>query len=149
MAKIIQHQLFYPHPPQLVWDYITQPELMAKWLMPGNIKPEVGHEFTLTAKPMPEMDFDGVFYCTVLEAAPFKKLSYTWKFGPGDGNLYESVVDWTLTEKDNGTELLLVHRGFENGVNLLMFTSMEAGWLQHITKILTILNTQQDGAARA
>jgi len=149
MAKVIQHQLFYPHPPQLVWDYLTKPELMAQWLMQGNIQPVVGHEFTLTAKPMPEMEFDGTFYCKVLEVEPFTKLSYTWQFGPGDGSLYDSTVNWSLTEKDNGTELLLTHNGFETLVNMALFNSMQAGWLQHITKILTILNTEKNGTTPA
>ncbi len=34
-----------------------------------------------------ELDFDGIFYCRVLEVSPFKKLSYSWKGGPGDGSI--------------------------------------------------------------
>lgn len=92
MAKIIQYQLFFPHPPELVWEYITTPELIAQWLMPGDVKPVVGHEFQLTSFPMPDMQFDGVFYCKVTEVVPFKKFAYSWKFGPGDGTLNSSVV---------------------------------------------------------
>jgi uncharacterized protein YndB with AHSA1/START domain len=149
MAKIIQHQIFYPNPPELVWDYLTVPELIAQWLMPTDFSPTVGHEFKFTAKPMPDMDFDGVFHCKVLEVEPFKKLSYSWDFGPGDGTQTKSVVNWTLTAKDNGTELLLIHRGFE-GVNFLeMFNSMSKGWLELITKLARIINPETDGTAKA
>ncbi|MET3500657.1 uncharacterized protein YndB with AHSA1/START domain [Mucilaginibacter rubeus] len=149
MAKIIQHQLFYPHPPAVVWEFLTDQELISQWLMPGDLKPVLGHEFQLKAKPMPEMDFDGIFYCKILEVIPFKKLSYSWKFGSGNGELSNSTVNWMLTEKDNGTELLLVHRDFADSVNPLMFSSMEKGWLVLINKMLQIINAEKDGTAQA
>ena len=149
MAKIIQHQLFYPHPPAVVWEFLTDQELISQWLMPGDLKPVLGHEFQLKAKPMPEMDFDGIFYCKILEVIPFKKLSYSWKFRPGNGELSNSTVNWMLTEKDNGTELLLVHRDFADSVNPLMFSSMEKGWLVLINKMLQIINAEKDGTAQA
>jgi len=144
MAKYIQHQLFYPNPPSDVWDYLTVPELMAKWLMPSDFEPIVGHEFQFRTKPSADVDFDGIFYCKVLEVEPLKKLSYSWKFGPGDGTLHNSVVNWTLTEKDNGTELLLVHNGFEHP-EMPIFAAMDKGWLGNINKILKLLNPEADG----
>ncbi|SDD41228.1 Uncharacterized conserved protein YndB, AHSA1/START domain [Mucilaginibacter pineti] len=149
MAKIIKHQLFYPHPPAVVWDYLTNAELIAQWLMKSNFLPIVGHDFQFKAKPMPELDFDGIFYCKVLEVVPFTKLSYSWKFGPGDGTLNNSVVNWTLTEKDNGTELLLIHNGFEGTSLLSMFASMNEGWLRNIKKILQLINDATNGTTQA
>jgi uncharacterized protein YndB with AHSA1/START domain len=149
MAKIIQHQLFYPHPPEVVWEFLTNQELITQWLMPGDLKPIPGHEFQLRAKPMPEMDFDGIFYCKILEVIPFKKLSYSWKFGPGNGELCDSTVNWMLTEKDNGTELLLTHRDFKGAVSPLIFTSMEKGWLGNMNKILQAINAEKNGTAQA
>jgi uncharacterized protein YndB with AHSA1/START domain len=145
MAKIIQHQIFYPNPPEVVWEYLTNTELMVQWLMPNNFKPVLGHEFEFRAKPMPDLNFDGIFYCKVLEIVPFKKLSYSWKFGPGNGVLNNSVVNWTLSEKDNGTELLLVHRGFEGSDFLPMFASMNEGWAKLIQKIGQLLNPATNG----
>ncbi len=149
MAKAIKHELFYPHPAEVVWEYLTNPELISQWLMKNNFLPVVGHEFEFRSYAMPEMDFDGVFYCKVLEVVPFKKLSYSWKFGPGDGTLTSSVVNWTLSEKDGGTELLLMHRGFEGSNFLAMLQSMEEGWLRHIQKILQLLNEKTNGTTEA
>ena len=149
MAKIIQHQIFYPNPPQAVWDYLTVPELMKQWLMPTNFEPVLGHEFQFTAKPMADFDFDGIFHCKVLEVTPLKTLSYSWDFGPGNGVLNKSAVYWTLTEKDNGTELLLIHRGFEGSDILPIFDAMDKGWLGNINKILKLLNPATDGTAKA
>jgi uncharacterized protein YndB with AHSA1/START domain len=149
MAKIIKYDLFFPNSPSVVWEYITDPELIAQWLMKGNFKPVVGHEFTLTARPMPEMQFDGVFYCKVLEVEPPKKLSYSWQFGPGDGTMNNSVVNWTLTPLNGGTQLELVHRGFEGASFVDMFTSMSEGWIELINKFKKLLNPETDGAAKA
>ncbi len=149
MAKAIQHQLFYPKSPEIVWDYLTKPELMSLWLMPSDFKPVEGHEFQFTSKPQPAMDWDGIFHCKVLEIVPFKKLSYSWKFGNGDGNLNDSTVNWTLQEKDNGTELLLIHRGFEGWETTPIFAGMNAGWLSNMNKILNLVNPEADGTTPA
>jgi hypothetical protein len=59
-------------------------------------------------------------------------------------------VNWTLTEKDNGTELLLIHRGFEGTNNFLsMFNSMEKGWLELIQKLLKVINATANGTTQA
>lgn len=117
---------------------------MAKWLMPNDFVPIVGHEFQFRTNPHPGLDFDGIVRCKVLELVPFKKLSYSWKFGPDDNTLYNSLVDWTLTEKDNGTELLLIHNGFEHP-EMPIFAAMDNGWLGNINKILKLLNPETDG----
>ena len=150
MSKMIQHQIFYPNPVADVWDYLTVPELMAQWLMPSDFKPVAGHEFQFKAGgPMPEFDFDGIFHCKVLEIVPFKKLVYSWDFGSGNGVLNKSEVHWTLTEKDKGTELLLVHRGFEGSEMLPIFGAMDKGWLGNINKIHKLLNPGTDATTTA
>src|ERR1700712_2115178 len=113
MAVRIKHQLFFPHPPAAVWEYLTNSELMELWLMKNDFQPVLGHEFKFTIKPIPSLDFDGIVYCKILEINPFSKLSYSWKLGPGDGSLnVDSVVKWRLEPKNNGTELTLEHSDF-------------------------------------
>jgi len=108
--------------------------------MKNDFQPVVGHDFQFRAGAMPDLDFDGIIYCKVLEIVPFKKLSYSWKSGPGKGTInLESVVKWTLQPKDNGTELFLEHIGFEENVNIGMFTAMQNGWLKNIQKISTLI----------
>ena len=126
MNKEILQQLFFPHSPQTVWEYLTTPELMEQWLMPNNFKPIVGQSFQFKTKPIPSLNVDGIFHCTVLEIVPFQKLSYSWKSGPGDGTFtLDSIVVWTLTAKDNGTELLLQHSGFKEVENLSILCCYE------------------------
>ena len=146
MAASIKHQLFFPHPPAAVWEFLTDAGLMELWLMKSDFMPIEGHEFQFRNKPVPQLDFDGIVYCKVLEVVPFKKLSYTWKLGPGDGTInVDSIVRWELKEKDNGTELFLVHGDFAILENTGVFEAMNKGWLDNIHKIAERLNAQQNG----
>ena len=141
MAASINHQFFFPHPPEAVWEYLTNAELMELWLMKSNFQPTIGHEFQFRTNPKADFDFDGIFYCKVLEIVPFEKLSYTWKCGPGDGTFnIDSVVNWKLQPKNNGTELFLQHNGFAIMNNLMLFNSMQEGWLKNIHKIAQRIN---------
>ncbi|MDB5141496.1 MAG: hypothetical protein JWQ66_209 [Mucilaginibacter sp.] len=142
MATSIKHQLFFPHPPAAVWEYLTSAELMELWLMKNNFQPIVGHEFQFRVNPIPSLDFDGIVYCKVLEIIPYKKLSYSWKSGPGDGTInVDSVVRWELQTTDKGTELLLDHGDFTVLKNIGIFNGMDKGWLENMHKIATRLNT--------
>jgi uncharacterized protein YndB with AHSA1/START domain len=150
MNKTIRHQIFYGHPAEAVWEYLTKPELLSQWLMPNNFQPVVGHEFQFTTKPIPALDFDGIFYCKVREVLPFNKLSYSWIGGPGDGKIsLDSIVIWTLTERDNGTELQVEHSGFKPVENLALYDAMNKGWLQNMHKITDRLNVLKNGTASA
>jgi len=110
---VVEYDL--PQAPALVWRVLTESDLLAKWLMPNDIRPEVGHNFTFRTKPMP--GFDGMVYCQILEVDVQRRLSYSWRGGAngisGPEPFLDSVVTWTLTPKDDGgTHLRLDHDGF-------------------------------------
>jgi uncharacterized protein YndB with AHSA1/START domain len=42
-------------------------EFLARWLMPNDFKPVVGHAFTFRTEPVPQHGFDGIAACEVLE----------------------------------------------------------------------------------
>jgi len=150
MAKIIKHQFFFPHPPEAVWDYLTKPELMELWLMKNDFQPIVGLDFQFRSKPIPSLDFDGIFYCKVLEIVPFKKLSYSWKSGPGNGEItLDSVVVWKLQPTDKGTEIFLEHSGFAKKENLNFYNGLNQGWLEKFDKIANLLNASHHGNTNA
>jgi len=150
MAKIIKHQYFFAHPVAMIWEYLTNSELMAQWLMKNDFQPVIGHEFQFRAGPVPSMDFDGIFYCKVLAIDPLKSLSYSWNCGPGDGKItLESVVTWRLEAKDNGTEVFLDHRGFSKKANLGLYHGLMHGWVEKFPKIEKLLNPVQDGHTNA
>jgi uncharacterized protein YndB with AHSA1/START domain len=147
MTKSIQHSYFFPHKPEIVWDYLTKPELIEQWLMKSDFLPVVGYDFQFRTRPLPNFGFDGIIYCKVLEVQPYKRLSYSWKGGPGEGKIsLDSVVVWTLLEKDEGTELHLDHSGFKE-TDINMYAAMHGGWIQNITKIADLINAAKHGKA--
>jgi len=149
MTKQIKHTYFYSHAPQVVWDYLTKPELLVQWLMKNDFEPVIGKDFTFRTGPIPSMDFDGIFYCKVLEIDPLKKLTYSMKGGPGERQInVDSLVYWTLTAKENGTELLLEHNGFKEA-NLALFNGMNAGWLSNMKKIDKLITDAKQDTAQA
>jgi uncharacterized protein YndB with AHSA1/START domain len=150
MAKSIKHQYFFPHPPEIVWEYLTRSDLMELWLMKNTFQPIVGHEFQFRTGPKPAINFDGIFYCKVLEIVPFKKLSYSWNSGPGNGEInLESVVVWKLEPKDKGTEVFLDHSGFANEENLALYEGLNHGWIEKFQNIDKLLKTAAHGNTNA
>lgn len=107
MEKEVIQTWQFQQSPRDVWQYLTQPELIAQWLMTNDFKPVVGHRFQFASKEKVDA------YCEVLEVVPQKRLSYRWRKGKGEDEIrVDSVVTWTLSGKNGGTELLLEHRGF-------------------------------------
>ncbi|MNX71630.1 hypothetical protein D3C86_1029540 [compost metagenome] len=141
MEKSIKHQYFFAHSPEKVWQYLTNSDLMALWLMKNNFQPIVGTDFQFRINPIPDLNFDGIFYCTVLEIELYKKLSYSWKSGPGDEKItLESVVIWKLEPTEKGTQVYLEHNGFDKDENLDFFNGLNHGWLEKFEKINNLLN---------
>ena len=150
MTKSIKHQIFFPHPPEMVWEYLTRSELMELWLMKNNFQPIVGFDFQFRTNPIPSLHFDGIFYCKVLEIVPFKKLSYSWLSGPGEGEItLDSTVTWKLEPSDKGTTLFLEHSGFAQEENLAFYNGLTDGWLKNMQKISDRLNAAQHGNTKA
>jgi uncharacterized protein YndB with AHSA1/START domain len=97
------------HAPEKVWRALTDPALLAEWLLPvDDLKLEPGAAFRFNAQPKP--GWDGTVNCRFLEIEKQRKLSYTW--GVGDMAI-DSVVTFTLTPTASGTRLSLVHSGFK------------------------------------
>lgn len=150
MTRSIKHQFFFPHPPEMVWEYLTRPELMELWLMKNNFQPILGNDFQFRTNPIPSLDFDGIFYCKVLEIVPFRKLSYSWKSGPGEGKItLDSVVVWNLQPAGKGTELYLEHSGFEKEENLDFYRGLTDGWLEKIHNIANLLKAVRHDNTKA
>jgi len=99
------------HPPAKVWRTLTEPALLAEWLLPvqgsgEGLALEPGTPFTFKTDPVG--GWDGVVSCKLLEVEALKKLRYAWVVGDMD-----TVVTFTLTPTPTGTQLTLVHSGFQ------------------------------------
>lgn len=103
---------FLPHPPEKVWRALTDPDLIARWLMPNDFKLEVGHRFTFQGFPIPAAGFGGTGHSEVLEFEPEKMLKIAWRAAPDDLSSLDSMVTFTLEPEGHGTRLFLAHEGF-------------------------------------
>lgn len=106
---------FLPHPPEKVWRALTEPELIARWLMPNDFKLEIGHTFTFRGYPIPAAGFGGTGCSEVLGFVPQKMLRIAWRAAPGDPSGLDSTVTFTLEPEGRGTRLFLAHEGFDSG----------------------------------
>jgi len=106
-SESISFELDLHHSPQKVWRALTDPVLLAEWLLPVlDLRLERGAAFTFKAPPQP--GWDGTVNCRLLEIEAQKKLSWAWVVGDID-----TVVTFTLTPTPSGTRLSLVQSGFK------------------------------------
>ena len=95
------------HLPEKVWRALTDPVLLAEWLLPVvELKLEPGAAFMFKTQPYP--GWDGTVNCRILEIEAHRKLSYTWGVP-----FLDTVVTFTLTPTAPGTRLSIVQSGFK------------------------------------
>ncbi|BCG88118.1 ATPase [Mesorhizobium sp. 113-3-9] len=96
-------------PPEKVWRALTVPELLAAWMMPNDITPEIGNRFAFAGT-------DAAIECEILDAEPERLLRYSWREqadDPARRDPLDSVVTFTLARTvSGGTHLRIVHDGF-------------------------------------
>jgi len=115
-----------PSPPENIWRALTQPHLIAEWLMNNDFKPVVGHRFNFRA------DW-GAIDCQVLAVELNNTLSYTWAaYG------LESVVTWTLTPASTGTHLRMEQSGFRPDQQQA-YQGAKSGWQQFFAALEQVL----------
>jgi uncharacterized protein YndB with AHSA1/START domain len=102
-SVIVERDIAFP--PEKLWRALTQPHLIAEWLMETDFEPLRGRRFQLRRNPTPEVSI--VVDAEVLEVDPPRTLAYSW-------NAFdlESVVTFTLTPTPTGTRLRIEQSGF-------------------------------------
>ena len=125
----------FTHAPDKLWRALTQPHLMAEWLMKNDFAPEIGHRFHMTG------DWGGTLDCEVLEIEPGEMLSYRWDFVNEDPTFdLRSVVTFTLTPTSGGTNLKVEQTGFRPDQQRA-FGGAQWGWNQNFDKLGQMLAT--------
>ena len=119
----------FAHGPEKLWRALTQPHLIAEWLMQNDFVPAIGHTFQLRG------DWGGVLDCEVLAMEPERSLSYTWNFANDDpAYALKSVVTFTLTPIATGTRLRVEQSGFRP-YQKQAYGGAHAGWKQFLGKL--------------
>lgn len=111
-----------PYPVEKIWRALTQPHLIAEWLMKNDFAPTVGHHFKLTA------DW-GAVECRVQTVQPNRRLTYSW-----DTKDLRSVVTWTLTSTGSGARLHMEQLGFRTDQEPY-FRGATVGWPRFLEKL--------------
>ncbi len=132
-SVVVEREL--PHPPEKVWRALTQPHLIAEWLMKNDFDAAVGHRFNLRADPQP--GWNGVVDCEVLAVEPNRTLSYTWNSGEADLAL-RSVVTLSLTPTDTGTLLRMEQAGFGPD-QTQNYQGAQYGWQHFLARLDAVL----------
>jgi uncharacterized protein YndB with AHSA1/START domain len=98
LSVVVEREV--PFAAERIWRALTQPHLIAEWLMQNDFQPVVGHSFNLRTAW-------GAIDCQVREVEPQRALSYTWAaLG------LQTIVTWTLTPTSGGTHLRMEQAGF-------------------------------------
>ena len=121
------------HPPEKVWRALTQPHLIAEWLMKNDFVLVVDHRFTLQG------DWGSVD-CRELEIEPQRALAYSW-----DAMGLESVVTWTLTPSGAGTRLRMEQSGFRADQEQA-FQGARVGWGRFLAQLEQVLGSEETPA---
>ncbi|MEV5974025.1 SRPBCC domain-containing protein [Streptomyces sp. NPDC051921] len=122
---------FLPHPPAAVWAALTDPELHARWWAAGDVKPVVGHRFTL------DMGAFGSQPCEVTEVDPERLFAYRF----AEGSL-DTTITWRLEPEGKGTRLFLTHAGFDldSPMGRQAYDGMGHGWPHVLDRLAGLLD---------
>lgn len=132
-TEAIAFEFDLPHAPEKVWRAITDPALLAEWLLPvTGLDLAIGSAFRFTAPPKP--GWDGTVDCRIIEIEPHRKLRYSWVVG----DFLDTIVTFTLTPGESGTHVLLVQSGFRPDQKQ-NFGGARYGWRMMGQKLVQLL----------
>ncbi|GGX55863.1 hypothetical protein GCM10007385_25630 [Tateyamaria omphalii] len=126
----LQKTIFLKAPRQMVWDYLTQPEQLAKWFHAPQTPLTEGAKLEMYGTTSGDL----LIWGKVIKADAPTYLEYTFTVRPmGDA---VSTVKWTLSDVPGGTQLALTHEGLpqdEAAFDLIL--SLDNGWDEHLMRM--------------
>jgi uncharacterized protein YndB with AHSA1/START domain len=128
----IQLEQFINQPPARVWQALTDPALLAQWWAAGDVRPVIGHRFTL--------DLGAPFGhqpCEVLAVDNERLFFYTFASGT-----LNTTITWRLQPEGSGTRLFLEQAGvdLDSPLGKMAFNGMGAGWPNILARIGPLLS---------
>jgi uncharacterized protein YndB with AHSA1/START domain len=106
---IIEREIFIGAPPEAVFRYLVEPNLMMRWIgLSHEIEPQPGGRFRV------EVSKGNIALGVYTEVAPPRRIVFTWGWESQDGSLAAlppgaSLVEIDLEPKEGGTFLRLRH----------------------------------------
>ena len=129
---MIRESRWIDHTPNQVWKALTDLLIHASWWAAGDVKPIVGHGFTLDMGPW------GQQKCEVLAVDTGRLLRYRFAAGTLD-----STLTWRLEPENDGTRLYLEQVGFylASPMEKRAYEGMRAGWPSILERIKPALDS--------
>ena len=116
--------LFLPLDAKAAWEYLTQPEKLAKWFHAPKTPLEDGADYTFFGTE----SGNKMCWGKVTKMSPFNELAYTFSITPAPD--LETQVHWTLDEIEGGTRITLRHTGV-GAAGMGLLSGLDAGWDAH------------------
>lgn len=117
---------------EAVWRALTDPRLLARWLMDNDFEPRIGHMFTLHEPPTSE--WRGRVECEVLELEPPRRMVWSWNGGM-DGEVTTQVI-FDLRPEQSGTRLVFRHEG---DATPAQSDAVRSGWTRKLATLRQVL----------
>src|SRR5262245_12687024 len=100
MERRVCLKAVYPYPPERVWKALTSRKALAKWLLPNDFVPRLGHKFRFTKRRASGKEEQ--IRCEVVALEAPNRLAFTWQ---PDNEEPPSLVTWTLEPCGEGTRV--------------------------------------------
>ena len=141
--NVLEMERLIPAPPERVFEYWTEPELVAKWFGPGefdvpssdlDLRPG-GKWRTTIRSPEGQLRTVSGVYSTI---EPPRRLVFTWAWDDDNGvRGHETQVTVTLEPTPGGTRLRLVQEDFQNRE---VRDRHNGGWSSSLSKLQRLAN---------
>lgn len=126
-------------PPERVWAFLTQADLLATWFHKGGCNLEEGGKYKIETNSIGK-EGQTMIWGDVLVADRPNKLVHTFTHPMLQEK--NTVCTWTLTSIEGGTLLNLVHTGFElvEDVTFEMTSAHDKGWDEHFLRLRMVVS---------
>lgn len=134
-ATTLNKTIYLAAPRETVWDYLTQPDQLAKWFHAPKTPLAEGEKLEMFGTESGDL----LIWGTVTKVQKPAHLEYTFTVKPmGDA---VSTVKWTLAEVPGGTRLSLEHVGLPQGAEAFGLTlALDKGWDDHLGRMRNDIN---------
>lgn len=134
-TKKIELTTFYPFPPEIVWQALTDPRAIGSWLMDNDFEPRVGKKFKLSVtKRVP--GWRGFVECEVLKLDPPREMVWSWV---GIAHTPPLIVTYRLENAAGGTQLTFIQDGFTSEHGFLAHFILKMGSKRMYRQMLPLI----------
>jgi uncharacterized protein YndB with AHSA1/START domain len=112
VSEVLVFECELDEPVEKVWRALTEPDLLAAWLMPNDFAPRRGHHFCFE----PSERGESKVHCQVLAIEPLRSLLLSWREERERDDAPDTKVSFVLEPRAVGTLLRVTHTGEAPGL---------------------------------